>query len=79
MSDTQTEVIKIVADKLGAVAADVTPETRFVDDLGADSLDYVELVMELEEAFNVAIPDEAVEEIQTIGQVVAYLEANTPK
>ncbi|MEL6413145.1 MAG: acyl carrier protein [Bacteroidota bacterium] len=79
MSDTQTEVIKIVADKLGAVAAEVTPETRFVDDLGADSLDYVELVMALEEAFNVAIPDEAVEEIQTIGQVVAYLEANTPK
>ena len=54
----------------------VTPETSFVNDLGADSLDTVELVMELEEEFDITIPDDAAEKIQTVGQAVQYIEAS---
>jgi acyl carrier protein len=61
---------------LGVDKDKVTPETSFVNDLGADSLDTVELVMELEEEFDITIPDDAAEKIQTVGQAVQYIEAS---
>jgi acyl carrier protein len=69
----------IVADQLGVEKDKIKPETSFVNDLGADSLDTVELVMELEEEFDINIPDDAAEKIQTVGQAVEYIEANTNK
>lgn len=74
MPEIQSKAIQIIADKLSAVAAEITSETKFVNDLGVDSLEYVELVMELEEAFDVVIPDEVVTKIQTVGQAITYLE-----
>lgn len=70
-------VIDIVAEQLGVDKEKVTPDTSFVNDLGADSLDTVELVMELEEEFDINIPDDAAEKIQTVGQAVSYIEENT--
>ncbi len=67
-------VIDIVAEQLGVDREKVTPETSFVNDLGADSLDTVELVMELEEEFDINIPDDAAEKIQTVGQAIDYIE-----
>jgi len=67
-------VIDIVATQLGVSKDPITPETNFVNDLGADSLDQVELVMELEEEFDINIPDDAAEKIQTVGQAVEYIE-----
>jgi acyl carrier protein len=67
-------VIAIVADQLGVEKEKITPETSFVNDLGADSLDTVELVMELEEEFDITIPDDAAEKIQTVGQAIEYIE-----
>jgi acyl carrier protein len=69
-------VADIVAEQLGVDKDKITPETSFVNDLGADSLDTVELVMELEEEFDINIPDDAAEKIQTVGQAVDYIEAN---
>jgi acyl carrier protein len=71
-------VIKIVAEQLGAEESNVSPETSFVNDLGADSLDTVELVMELEEEFDINIPDDAAEKIQTVGQAIAFIEEASP-
>src|SRR5438477_7269888 len=71
------KVIDIVCDQLGVSRDKVSPETSFVNDLGADSLDQVELVMELEEEFDLSIPDDAAEKIQTVGQAVEYIEAGT--
>ena len=68
-------VTDIVAEQLGVDKEKITPETSFVNDLGADSLDTVELVMELEEEFDINIPDDAAEKIQTVGQAVEYIEA----
>jgi acyl carrier protein len=65
----------IVADNLGVDREKITADTSFVNDLGADSLDTVELVMELEEEFDINIPDDAAEKIQTVGQAVSYIEA----
>ena len=65
----------IVADNLGVDRDKITPETSFVNDLGADSLDTVELVMELEEEFDINIPDDAAEKIQTVGQAVQFIES----
>jgi acyl carrier protein len=70
----QERVIDIVSEQLGVDKEKVTPETSFVNDLGADSLDTVELVMELEEEFDITIPDDAAEKIQTVGQAVQYIE-----
>ena len=71
------EKIKIiVVEQLGVSADEVTLEASIIDDLGADSLDIVELVMAFEEEFGVEIPDEAAEKIATIGDIVSYLEAN---
>jgi acyl carrier protein len=68
-------VTEIVADQLGVDKEKITADTSFVNDLGADSLDTVELVMELEEEFDINIPDDAAEKIQTVGQAVQYIEA----
>jgi len=67
-------VIDIVADQLGVDKDKITPDTSFVNDLGADSLDTVELVMELEEEFDITIPDDAAEKIQTVGQAIEFIE-----
>jgi acyl carrier protein len=67
-------VIDIVSEQLGVSKDQIKPETSFVNDLGADSLDTVELVMELEEEFDINIPDEAAEKIQTVGQAIEHIE-----
>lgn len=66
----------IIVDQLDASADDVTAEASIIDDLGADSLDVVDLVMSLEEEFDVEIPDEAVKDIKTVGDIVKYIEDN---
>lgn len=72
-----TEKVKqIIVDKLGADEKEVTPNANFTNDLGADSLDTVELIMEFEEAFNIHIPDEAAEKISTVGDAIKYIEEN---
>lgn len=79
MSDIEQRVKKIVAEQLGANEADVKLESSFVDDLGADSLDTVELVMALEEAFECEIPDEEAEKITTVQQAVDYINSHLAK
>ena len=74
MSDIEARVKKIIADQLGVPEADVTNEKSFAADLGADSLDTVELVMAFEEEFGVEIPDDAAETITTVGDAVKFLE-----
>jgi acyl carrier protein len=76
MSDIEQRVKKIVSEQLGANEADVKKESSFVDDLGADSLDTVELVMALEEEFDCEIPDEEAEKITTVQQAIDYVSAN---
>ncbi|HNI07496.1 MAG TPA: acyl carrier protein, partial [Thiobacillaceae bacterium] len=78
-SDIEQRVKKIVAEQLGANEADVKLESSFVDDLGADSLDTVELVMALEEAFECEIPDEEAEKITTVQQAVDYINTHLNK
>lgn len=73
MEDLQQKVIAIIADKLGVEETDVTPEASFTNDLGADSLDTVELIMEFEKDFDVTIPDEDAERIVTVGDALKYL------
>jgi len=73
------KVIEIVCDQLGVSKDKVNPETSFINDLGADSLDTVELVMEFEEEFDINIPDEDAEKIQTVGDAIKYIETNTQK
>lgn len=75
MSNIATRVTKIIVDKLGVDESEVTPEASFTNDLGADSLDTVELIMELEKEFDINIPDEQAENIQTVGQAIGYVEA----
>ncbi len=75
MADTTEKVKEIIVSKLGVDAAQVTPEASFTNDLGADSLDTVELVMEFEKAFNIQIPDEDAEKIASVGDVVNYLKS----
>jgi len=76
MSDIAEKVKSIIVEKLGVEASEVTPEASFTNDLGADSLDTVELIMEFEKEFNVSIPDDQAENIQTVAQAVTYLEEN---
>ena len=78
-NEINEKVKKIIVDKLGVNADQVKPEAKFVDDLGADSLDTVELVMELEEQFGVEIPDEDAEKILTVGDAMKYVETHNPK
>ena len=77
MASVEVSVKAIIVDQLGANEADVTPDAHFVDDLGADSLDTVELVMKFEEDFDIEIPDEDAEKIQTVQDAVDYI--NTHK
>jgi acyl carrier protein len=74
VSSVSERVIEIISAQMGVGRDQVTPETSFVNDLGADSLDTVELVMELEEEFDITIPDEDAEQIQTVGQAIDYIE-----
>lgn len=76
MSDIQSKVTKIIVDKLGVDESEVNVEASFTNDLGADSLDTVELIMEFEKEFNIAIPDDQAEKIGTVGQAVEYIEKN---
>ena len=73
MDNIEQRVKKIVAEQLGVNEADIKHESSFVNDLGADSLDTVELVMELEEEFDINIPDDVAEKIQTVGQAVEHI------
>ncbi len=73
MADIEAKVKEIVMNKLGVEASQVTPTASFTNDLGADSLDTVELVMEFEKAFNLQIPDEDAEKISTVGDAINYL------
>ncbi|MFA6056662.1 MULTISPECIES: acyl carrier protein [Taibaiella] len=74
MSEIANRVKKIIVDKLGVDESEVTPEASFTNDLGADSLDTVELMMEFEKEFNISIPDDQAENIGSVGQAIAYLE-----
>ncbi|MFB9273663.1 acyl carrier protein [Cohnella sp. CIP 111063] len=76
MSDVLDRVKRIVIERLGVEEAEVTPEASFKDDLGADSLDVVELVMELEDEFDLEISDEDAEKITTVGEVVKYIQSH---
>ena len=76
MSDTADRVKKIVVEHLGVEAEKVTEEASFIDDLGADSLDTVELVMAFEEEFSVEIPDDAAEKVSTVSDAIKYIDEN---
>ena len=76
MASIEERVIDIVAEQLGVEKDKITRETHFVNDLGADSLDTVELVMELEEEFDISIPEESAEKIQRVGEAIDYIEKN---
>lgn len=75
MSTISDKVKKIIIDKLGVDDSEVTKEASFTNDLGADSLDTVELIMEFEKEFDISIPDEEAEKIGTVGQAIEFLEA----
>jgi acyl carrier protein len=77
MSEVAEKVKNIIIDKLGVDASEITPEASFTNDLGADSLDTVELIMEFEKEFDISIPDEQAEDIQTVGDAITYLEKET--
>jgi len=77
--DVESRVKEIIVEQLGVDATEVTPQASFVNDLGADSLDTVELVMALEEEFDVEIPDEEAEKIQSVGQAIDYIKGHMKK
>lgn len=74
MSDIENKVREIIVEQLGVEAEKVTSEAKFIEDLGADSLDTVELVMAFEDAFDIEVPDEEAEKLQSVAEVVAYIE-----
>jgi acyl carrier protein len=76
MSSVADKVKKVIVDKLGVDESEVTPEASFTNDLGADSLDTVELIMEFENEFGLSIPDDQAEKIQTVGDAIKYIEDN---
>ncbi|HHU46516.1 MAG TPA: acyl carrier protein [Bacteroidales bacterium] len=76
MATVIEKVQEIIAEKLSVDAADVTPEKNFTNDLGADSLDTVELIMEFEKEFGISIPDDQAEKISTVGDAIKYIEEN---
>ena len=76
MSNVEEQVKKIVVDHLGIEESKITPDSKFIDDLGADSLDTVELVMAFEEKFNIEIPDDAAETIVTVQNAIDYINNN---
>ena len=77
MSSVEERVVNIVAEQLGVEKDKIKRESNFVNDLGADSLDTVELVMELEEEFDINIPDESAEKIQTVGEAISHIESSS--
>jgi acyl carrier protein len=77
MSDISSRVKAIIVDKLGVDENEVVAEASFTNDLGADSLDTVELIMEFEKEFNIAIPDDQAEKITTVGDAISYITENT--
>ena len=79
MSEIAKKVKNIIVDKLSVEESEVTNEASFTNDLGADSLDTVELIMEFEKEFGIQIPDDQAEKITTVGDAIAYIEANTNK
>ena len=76
MSDVASRVKAIIVDKLSVEESEVTTEASFTNDLGADSLDTVELIMEFEKEFDLSIPDDQAEKISTVGDAIAYIESN---
>lgn len=76
MSEIASRVKAIIVDKLGVEESEVTNEASFTNDLGADSLDTVELIMEFEKEFGISIPDDQAEKIATVGDAISYIEAN---
>ncbi len=76
-NDIEAKVRSIIVEKLGVDESDITPEASFTNDLGADSLDTVELIMEFEKEFDLTIPDEDAEKIATVGEAVSYLQEKT--
>src|SRR5688572_10371032 len=76
VADIDGKVKAIIADKLGVDEKEITPQASFTNDLGADSLDTVELIMEFEKEFNIAIPDEQAEKISTVGEAIEYIKKN---
>jgi len=74
MSDVRSKVVSIIVDKLGVEESEATNDASFTNDLGADSLDTVELIMEFEKEFNLSIPDEDAEKIETVGDAIKYIE-----
>ncbi len=77
MSEIEKKVKDIIVDKLCVSEEEIKPEASFTNDLGADSLDTVELIMEFERVFNVSIPDDKAEKISTVGDAIAYIEENS--
>ena len=77
MDDIELKVIEIVSEQMGVDKSEITRETHFINDLNADSLDTVELVMEFEEEFDINIPDEDAEKIQSVGDAIRYVQENT--
>ena len=77
--DVESKVIEIVSEQMNVDKSEITRETSFVNDLNADSLDTVELVMEFEDEFELSIPDEVAEKIQTVGQAIDYIQENANK
>ena len=75
MADITSKVKEIIVEKLGVDEAEITPEANFTKDLGADSLDTVELIMEFEKAFEIQIPEEEAQKIATVGDAIKYIEA----
>lgn len=78
-SSVEEKVKEIIVEQLSVDESEVTPTASFIDDLGADSLDTVELVMALEEGFSIEIPDDAAEKITTVKEAIEYIEAHLPK
>lgn len=77
MSDISTKIYELIADKLGVELSKISNDAKFVEDLGADSLDTVELIMQLEDEFNLEIPDEEAEKLTTVGLVIDYISSHT--
>lgn len=76
MTEIESRIKAIIADQLGVSEEEVKPESRFIEDLGADSLDIVELIMAMEEEFEIEIPDEEAEKILTVGDTIEYVKAH---
>jgi acyl carrier protein len=75
----EEKISSILIDKLGLAETELTPDANFIKDLGIDSLDYAELIMEFEQAFNIKIPDSDAEQLETIGQAIVYITSQLPK